>query len=119
MDRKHFETLNVCSFFLLIFFLITKKLVFLYISFGLIGVSVFIKPLGRLIAVSWLKFSYFIGTVNSRVLLTLFFFLFLTPLALIRKVTRQDLLQLRKTGDNSYWKNTDREYDKTSLEKTW
>jgi len=119
MEKKHFETLNVCSFFLLVLFLITKKPVFLYISFGLIGVSIFIKPLGRLIAASWLKFSYLIGTVNSRVLLTLFFFLFLTPLALIRRLSRQNLLQLKKGSDDSYWKRVEGDFHKDSLEKTW
>ncbi len=119
MEKKHFETLNVCSFFLLVLFLITKKPVLLYISFGLIGMSIFIKPLGRVIADSWLKFSYLIGTFNSRILLTLFFFLFLTPLALIRRLSRQNLLQLKKGNDDSYWKKVEKEFQRDSLEKTW
>ena len=119
MDKKHFETLNVCSLFLLILFLITGRKPLLYIALGLLGVSIFIKPLGKLIANAWLRFSFLIGTVNSRILLTLFFYILLTPLAVIRRLFGHDLLLLEKPGKDSCWKTVDKEFDKTNLEKTW
>jgi hypothetical protein len=119
MEKKHFETINVCSLFLLILFLVTGRRVFLYIGMGLLGVSIFVKPLGRLIAVGWLKFSYLVGTFNSRVLLTIFFYVFLTPLAVLRRLLGQRLLQLEKREEGSYWKDIDKEFSREDLEKIW
>lgn len=118
MEKKHFETLNVCSLFLLILFLITGNRVLLYCAVGLIGTSIFIRPLGRLLASIWLKFSYAVGTFNSRVLLSIVFYIFLTPLALVRRLVGRSHVIMKEGGD-SYWKSVDKVFEKQDLDKTW
>jgi len=118
VEKKHFETLNVCSLFLLILFLLTGKRVLLYCAVGLIGTSIFIRPLGRLLASIWLKFSYAVGTFNSKVLLSIVFYIFLTPLAVVRRLFGRSHIIQREPGD-SYWKKVDKVFRKEDLDKTW
>ena len=119
MVKKHFESLNVCALFCVVLYFITERSVFLYIAAGMLAVSVFIQPLGRVIAVGWLKIATARGTFNSKVVLSLFFVLFLTPLALIRRLFTRDALDKEFVERESYWRTINREYDKGSMEKIW
>lgn len=59
--------------------------------------------------------SFHIGQVIGKVLLTLFFFLFVTPLGLVLRLLGKDLLQLQpKSGEPSWWRpaRTSREFDR-------
>jgi hypothetical protein len=116
---KHFEALNVIALALLVFFLITGNTILLYVSMGLLAVSIFAKRVGALIARAWLRFAYILGTVNSRLFLTLFFFLFLTPLAIVRRFLGHDQLHLKAGDIASGWKTVNKSYSKSDLEKTW
>lgn len=51
------------------------------------------------VAKAWLGFSHLLGTVMSKVILSLIFFIVVTPLALLRRVFGHDPMALRK------WKN--------------
>jgi hypothetical protein len=59
--------------------------------------------------------SFHIGQVIGKILLTLFFFLFVTPLGFLLRLLGKDLLLLKKTPDDkTYWhsaKNS-REFDR-------
>jgi len=47
------------------------------------------------VAVVWLAFSHLLGTVMSKVLLSVLFFGFVTPVAFLRRMFGKDSLQLR------------------------
>lgn len=49
----------------------------------------------------WFGFSHLLGTVMSTVILTVLFFVLVTPIGLIRRATGADTLQLKK------WKTND------------
>ncbi len=55
------------------------------------------------IAVVWLGLSHLIGAVMSRVVLTVIFFLVVTPIGLVRRLLGKDSLRVRafKAGDES------------------
>src|SRR6516162_8710049 len=57
----------------------------------------------RPVAVLWLGLSHLLGTVVSKILLTLVFFGVVTPIGLARKVLGFDSLKLKnfKSGENS------------------
>ena len=57
----------------------------------------------RPVAVLWLGLSHLLGTVVSKILLTLVFFGVVTPIGLARKLLGIDSLKLKdfKSGDNS------------------
>ncbi|MEX0324416.1 MAG: hypothetical protein AB3N63_19825 [Puniceicoccaceae bacterium] len=58
--------------------------------------------------------SFYIGQVIGSVLLTLFFFLMVTPMGLILRLLGKDLLNIRKRKEGSYWSqaNCSREFDR-------
>ena len=47
--------------------------------------------------------SFYVGQVMGTVLLTLFFFLLVTPLSLALRLAGKDLLSLRRSKAASYW----------------
>ena len=53
----------------------------------------------------WEKIAHILGTFNSYVLLTAIFFIFLTPVAFLFKLTRKDNLKL-KAQKGSIYENT-------------
>lgn len=60
----------------------------------------FLKP----IFLAWMTLALLLGWVMARVLLSLLFYLAVTPIALILKVMKKDFLDLKfKDGRESYW----------------
>jgi len=73
------------------------------------------------IAGVWGAFSAGLGRVNSRILLTLIFYLVLTPVALLNRFfSGGDPLMIKKSpADGGYWHERDKTYGPQDLEKTW
>jgi hypothetical protein len=66
-------------------------------------VDMTVPRLYRPVAVLWLGFSHLVGTVVSKILLTLVFFGVVTPTGVVRRLLRLDSLKLKefKSGENS------------------
>lgn len=59
---------------------------------------------GKLLYRGWMKFAYALGWVNTRILLTLFFFLIITPVAVAMRLLGKDILSQRlDPGAETYW----------------
>jgi hypothetical protein len=87
----------------------------------LLAAGLFVKPAGALIARAWLIFAEVLGAVNSRIILGAIFYLFLTPIAVLARLTRGDFLHLRKRAgaDRSYWHERDHAYTAEDIGKLW
>jgi len=87
----------------------------------LLVAGLFVKPAGALIARAWLKFGGVLGAVNSRIILGAIFYLFLTPIALLARLTRGDFLHLKKRAgaDRSYWHARNHAYTAEDIGKLW
>jgi hypothetical protein len=94
---------------------------FLAAAAALLAAGLFVKPAGRLVAAVWLRFAEVLGAVNSRIILGVVFYVFLTPIALLARLTRGDLLGLKRRGGagRSYWLERRHAYTKADLEKIW
>ena len=55
------------------------------------------KPLGRL----WFGLSVLLGTVMSKIFLSILFFIVVTPIGVLRRLTGSDTLQLKKWKKDS------------------
>jgi multisubunit Na+/H+ antiporter MnhG subunit len=75
----------------------------------------------RPVAVVWLGLAHVIGTVVSRVLLTLVFFLVVTPVGLIRRAMGKDNLQLAKfhRGSESVMRVRDHIFGPADIDKPY
>lgn len=100
--------------------LLTPTFQGLLIAALVIGVlGVFSNFFADKIAWVWLKFAEVLGRINSTVLLSLIFFIFLTPIALLMKIfKKEDALKLKKPGASAY-DERNHTYVKKDLENTW
>lgn len=104
---------------LLVFFYFLK-LQWLFNTALIIGIlGVFSDFVAEKVAWVWLKIAEILGRVNSTILLSLIFFVFLTPLALLMKVFKKsDSLKLKKLSGSAY-DERNHTYTAKDLENTW
>lgn len=82
-------------------------------------VSLVIPPAGKLIVAGWLKLAEVLGFINSRILLTLIYGIYLIPWSIVYKLTNKEVLDIRKNNKSSLFHKRDHTYTKKDLEKTW
>ena len=69
---------------------------------------------------SWLKFAYYLGKFNSKVLLTLIFFLCLFPLAVLYRLFHKNMLLLKKDESlKTYFTTINRQYVAKDFDEAW
>lgn len=82
----------------LIVFLATKQQRYVTIGALLLLVDMIVPAVFKPVAKLWFGLSALLGTVMSKVILTLTFFLVLTPMGLFRRLCGKDTLRLRCFG---------------------
>ena len=123
--EKVLETIGVLALACLVVGHLVKspglKSGFLAAAALLLALGLFVKPAGALIARAWLTLGGAVGAVNSRIILGAIFYLFLTPIALLARLTRGDFLHLKKRAgaDRSYWHARDHAYTAEDIGKLW
>jgi hypothetical protein len=82
---------------------------FLLLGIGLLILTMTAPALLKPFAKFWFGFSHELGIVVSRILLTLLFYIMVTPVGLVRRILGKDSLQLKKfkQGDMSVFKDRD------------
>lgn len=73
----------------------------------------FLRPLMlKPVYIFWMKLAFILGWVNTRLILLAVFYLVLTPIGILMKIFKADLLDLKidKTKD-SYWKRVEKSTD--------
>lgn len=63
----------------------------------------------------WMKLGHVLGWINARIILTVVFFLLVTPTAYIARLLGHDPLRLRVRAPGSYWVARDANWDPKSL----
>jgi len=70
----------------------------IFLILGLIN-SKILSPLNRI----WFKFGIFLGKIISPIVMGIIFFLVVTPIGLLMRILKKDLLNLKFNKDRSYW----------------
>ena len=78
-----------------------------YIGGGFIALGIMIPILLKPIYILWMTFAVILGWVMTRVVLSLVFYLIITPIALITRLIGKDFLTLKSKKLESYWNNRD------------
>jgi hypothetical protein len=81
----------------------TVVVIFGSISAALIIAGLFVPAAARAFHKAWMKFAVALGHVNSRVLLTLMYYLVFTPYGLVSRLVGRDPLRRRGARGESYW----------------
>ena len=85
------ETLSVLALAALIFHFVWELKWLVWLSAGLLVLTLKSNPLANLIAGLWLKLSEHIGNFMSRIILSIVFFLLLTPLAALYRLFNREM----------------------------
>ena len=70
----------------------------IFLIFGLKN-SQILTPLNKL----WFKFGLLLGKIISPLVMALIFFVVVTPIGLVMRILRKDLLKLKYNPNKSYW----------------
>ena len=94
---------------------------FFTLAVVLLVVTMAVPALYRPIAFVWLGLSHLLGTIVSRILLTVVFFAIVLPVGLLRRVMNKDSLQLKKfgRGKESVMKIRDHVYVPSDIDKPY
>lgn len=121
--EKELETILVLCVALVIIYFVTGKQHAYWLSLsvvlGLIGM--FSKWLTAKISWAWLKVGELMGAVMSKVILSIVFFLFLFPIALLSRLFsgNKNSLQLKKGNVSSYYFDRNHKYEAKDLKNVW
>ena len=69
-----------------------------FLILGIIN-SNLLKPLNKL----WFKFGLLLGKIISPFVMGIIFFVVVTPIAILMRLLRKDLLNLKFNKNNTYW----------------
>jgi membrane protease YdiL (CAAX protease family) len=68
---------------------------------------------------AWFKLALGLGWVNSRILLTIIYFVFLLPIALVSRLFTKDPLKLKLRKEKTLYTQRDHLYTKEDLQNIW
>ena len=74
----------------------------IFIGFG-ITIPILLKP----VYLIWMTFAIILGWVMTRVILSIVFYLIITPIGLITRLLGEDFLGLKRSNLDSFWNNRD------------
>ena len=105
-NEKALETTGILALVCLIAGIAFQKEYLIYSAAGLLSIGLFFKRVSLQIARIWLKFAESAGVFNTKIILALVFFLFLTPTAILYRVFYGDFLCLKRKNAcaTSLWK---------------
>ena len=104
---------------LVVLYFIFKSPYFLYVA-AVVGIlSIAFPVVGDFIVKIWYKIAEGLGWVNSRVILSVLFFVFLWPFATLSKLTNKNQLQTKKPNGKSVFFERNHTYTKKDLENIW
>jgi Saxitoxin biosynthesis operon protein SxtJ len=109
--------------FAVVFYFLGKSYYLYFGSAGLVLIAagilfpVILKPLNKI----WMSLAVVLGWLSSRIILTIVFYLVLTPISIIAKISGKKFLDLKyKPEADTYWiKRVIIKPDRTSYEKQY
>lgn len=116
---KTYETISILAFFSIAAGLWFQQPGFFYAALLFLFLVIFVKKAATWIAWGWLQFAHVLGTVNTKIILSLIFFLMLTPIAFVYRLFYRDSLKIKSKDSSSEWHDRHHSYTKSDLEKAW
>lgn len=103
----------------LVLYWIFEKNWLMYISLVVGVLGLFSNTIAALITKGWMKIAEVMGRINATILLSIIFFVFLTPIALLMKLIQGvDHLKL-KSQDNTVYEERNHKYEAKDLKNIW
>lgn len=116
--EKNTETMFTIAVGFVFVSLISGKDWPLYISLTTGIAGIFSDFISSKIAWVWFKLGDLMNMVFPKIILTIVFYLFLFPIALLSRIGSKDPMKLKK-GYTSYYTDRTTQFKKDDFEKTW
>ena len=91
----------------------------LYLTLILSGLGVFSPKISLILEKIWFKTSFILSQIIPNVLLSLIFFLILTPIALLSKLFKSQTDFNSNNNQKTTFKTQNKSFDKNSFERAW
>lgn len=93
---------------------------YLIYAAAIIGLlCVFLPVVGDFIVKIWYKIAEGLGWFNSRVILSILFFVFLSPIAALYRLFTKNPMGIKRPSTNSVYTERNHVYQKKDLEQIW
>ena len=89
-----------------------------YVAFAVGTAALISDYMANLIIKVWFGLAHILGYINSRILLSVIYYLILVPFALIGKLSKNQALNLSK-NQKSYYTNRNHKFKPADFEKPW
>lgn len=121
MEIKSNPSLTVLTivFGLLFFNHFFDNEIIIYVCLFISGLGVVSNKSSVIIEKIWFKVSYLLSQIIPNILLSLIFFLFLTPIALLSKLFNSKTDFNSKNNQNTTFKTQNKSFVKKSFERAW
>jgi len=114
------KALSGVALALMVGFYLFKSELLLHAVLALLFLVAFPSRVSRTLAGGWLRFGELLGQVNSKIILTLIYFVVLVPVSFCyRQLNRKTVDYFSGRNRDSFFVDPDRSYDKAAFEKTW
>lgn len=115
-QQDTYKTILVISTGLLLIYVWTDHIYWLYASLAISIASIFFPVTAVKITQLWFKLAVALGWLNARILLTTIFFIVLLPVALLRRIfTRQS----KPANSNSFYVVRNHLFTAKDMENPW
>lgn len=104
---------------LLVIYFFTKNQYVLYAALAVGILCVFVPIVGDWIVTGWFKLAEVLGNINGKILLSILFWVFLFPIALLYRLSAKNPMSVKHTNEPSLYHVRDHQYKKEDLENTW
>ncbi len=114
-QAKHTSLLVIAIGFAVFYLLFKREWMLTPIGVCLIGFI--IRPVGDFTHIIWMQLAKMLGYINSRILLSIIFFIILSPIALLMRLLGKGQMQTSSSNKDSLFINRNHLYSKADLEQ--
>ena len=104
---------------LVVLYFVFKSPWLLYAALAVGVLSLAIPAVGDLIVKGWFKIAEVLGNINGKIILSVLFYVFLFPIAVLYRLSTKNPLAVKRTDDKSFYTERNHLYTKEDLEQSW
>lgn len=104
---------------MVVLYFVFKSPWWLYAAAAVGILSIAVPVVGDLIVKGWFKLAEVLGNINGKIILSIMFFVFLWPIAMLYRLSTKNPLAIKRTDEKSFYNERDHLYTKDDLENTW
>ncbi len=119
LKEKALQSILLVSLVLLIIYFYYQNLIFLIASLVLAILGVLSTRFRNFFHTQWMQLAHLLGRINGTILLTLIYFIVLTPIALLKRIIEGNSKPKDNIENKSNFKTRNHQYEAKDLMNPW